>query len=387
MEGDPDRPIVVGRVYNGNNMPPFTLPDHKLKSIIRDHFGNEIVMDGTQGKESISIYSPAHHSLMQLGKSIHLFTASTDAKLSIDSETYSLGRKISMTKGWSFSADNGAWFSLKAGFGAAVVLGADFAASVGVKGTFSFGGLISYSKSWNFSYGLSREYKATKGAYKRVSASDAILDSQKDCYVTGGLNDNTMLKSNDDELILSYCANDGRKADLQKADSAATKAAMAMMGVVTVVSAASVIGMQWTLDKDGAAKSKADATKSIETQFTSISTSNAADAALAIAGGAAVISAMKGTKDADFKPPAHPDPTAKVTLDKKGLRLFAGKSQEAELVMMNDGTIDVIGKAGIDIKTADGGMNLFASKELKLSSHDGVKIDCELRHKNMTVIQ
>ena len=29
LEGDPDRPIVVGRVFNASDMPPCALPAHK----------------------------------------------------------------------------------------------------------------------------------------------------------------------------------------------------------------------------------------------------------------------------------------------------------------------------------------------------------------------
>ena len=32
LEGDPDKPIVTGCVYNGNNMPPDTLPEYKTRS-------------------------------------------------------------------------------------------------------------------------------------------------------------------------------------------------------------------------------------------------------------------------------------------------------------------------------------------------------------------
>ncbi len=35
LESDPDRPIVTGCVYNGNNTPPYTLPDEKTKSTLK----------------------------------------------------------------------------------------------------------------------------------------------------------------------------------------------------------------------------------------------------------------------------------------------------------------------------------------------------------------
>ncbi len=34
-EGDPDQPIVVGSVYNAQQMPPYTLPDNKTRSVIK----------------------------------------------------------------------------------------------------------------------------------------------------------------------------------------------------------------------------------------------------------------------------------------------------------------------------------------------------------------
>lgn len=35
LEGDPDQPIVTGRTYNANNQPPYPLPEHKSKTVIR----------------------------------------------------------------------------------------------------------------------------------------------------------------------------------------------------------------------------------------------------------------------------------------------------------------------------------------------------------------
>ena len=62
LEGDPDRPIITGRVYNGTNMPPFTLPDKNMVSGLKSNStpggggNNEISMDDSKGKELINIH-------------------------------------------------------------------------------------------------------------------------------------------------------------------------------------------------------------------------------------------------------------------------------------------------------------------------------------------
>jgi type VI secretion system secreted protein VgrG len=37
LEGDPDRPIVTGQVYNGRNVPPYPLPDNQTRSTIKSN--------------------------------------------------------------------------------------------------------------------------------------------------------------------------------------------------------------------------------------------------------------------------------------------------------------------------------------------------------------
>ncbi len=54
-EGDPDKPIITGRVYNGNNQPADTLPDEKTKSVIRSWNDNDIVIEDKDGDKHIQI--------------------------------------------------------------------------------------------------------------------------------------------------------------------------------------------------------------------------------------------------------------------------------------------------------------------------------------------
>jgi type VI secretion system secreted protein VgrG len=61
LEGDPDQPIIVGRVYNGEQMPPYGLPGSGVVSGLKSqtHKGsgyNELSMDDTAGKEKITIH-------------------------------------------------------------------------------------------------------------------------------------------------------------------------------------------------------------------------------------------------------------------------------------------------------------------------------------------
>ncbi len=63
LEGDPDRPIITGRVYNDKAMPPYELPSEKTKSTIKSNSSkggggfNEIRFEDKKGDEQIFIYA------------------------------------------------------------------------------------------------------------------------------------------------------------------------------------------------------------------------------------------------------------------------------------------------------------------------------------------
>ena len=61
LDGDPDQPIVIGRFYNGESMPPYALPGGAVTSGIKSntHKGkgfNELSMDDTAGKEKMTLH-------------------------------------------------------------------------------------------------------------------------------------------------------------------------------------------------------------------------------------------------------------------------------------------------------------------------------------------
>jgi type VI secretion system secreted protein VgrG len=63
IEGDPDRPIITGRVYNGANPTPYLLPDKKTKSTIKSNTSpggngyNELRFEDGKSKEQIFMHA------------------------------------------------------------------------------------------------------------------------------------------------------------------------------------------------------------------------------------------------------------------------------------------------------------------------------------------
>jgi type VI secretion system secreted protein VgrG len=63
LGGDPDRPVVTGCLYNGENTPPYTLPDEKTKSTIKSNSTiggggyNELRFEDKKGSEEVWIHA------------------------------------------------------------------------------------------------------------------------------------------------------------------------------------------------------------------------------------------------------------------------------------------------------------------------------------------
>lgn len=61
LEGNPDCPLIVGSVYNADQMPPYALPDHKTRSVIKTHSSkggggtNEIRFEDLKDSEQLLI--------------------------------------------------------------------------------------------------------------------------------------------------------------------------------------------------------------------------------------------------------------------------------------------------------------------------------------------
>jgi hypothetical protein len=196
--GDPDRPLVTGRVYNADNMPPLDLPREKYRSVVaRDHYGNQILFDGTPGGEHIMLHSPHHATTLELGKSVVSFT---------DSD------KTEFTRG------NTAGFQI----------GTQFEGFVGYKGEASLASTLEIKTGANFSYNFGRDVEYTLRDVYQTLDEDFIVDTdEKLSLIAGDKGKNSVFFAGDQEFELSV-------GDKKKSMDAASHARLKKYGVLAL---------------------------------------------------------------------------------------------------------------------------------------------------------
>lgn len=176
LEGDPDRPIIVGSVYNAEMMPAVDLPAEKTKSVIRDRGANEIIMEGKGGEEfmhlkqaygneikmdakekTIRLYCPTHNTELVMGRSIHWGT---------DSDLIEMikGKQSGVVMGWKHTTVGGARTEMTGGSKAEL--------NLLNKNTFVAGVNYQVIAGWDKRHSIS-------GKKQKLSALEELIKSQE----------------------------------------------------------------------------------------------------------------------------------------------------------------------------------------------------------------
>ncbi|MFK8031239.1 MAG: type VI secretion system Vgr family protein [Gammaproteobacteria bacterium] len=164
-EGDPDRPLITGRVYHGENRPPHGLPVNKVKSTIRSNSTpggggfNELTFDDTKGNEEVFIHSQHNTTI----KTLNDKNQSTG-----HNETLSIGNNRSKTVGVDEKSDIGS--------NRTETVGANEKISIGVNRTEDVGSNEQISIGVNRSETVGANEDITIGANRseKVGANETI---------------------------------------------------------------------------------------------------------------------------------------------------------------------------------------------------------------------
>ncbi|MCA9167905.1 MAG: type VI secretion system tip protein VgrG, partial [Planctomycetales bacterium] len=175
LEGDPDRPIITGRVYHAENMPPYGLPDKKVISGIKsktykgDGY-NEYVMDDSPGNELIREHgqfdkdSTIEHDLRE-----HVLN-NRSRDVSVD-ETVTVGKNQSLTVGVNRTIQVGANHSETIAANMTINVGANlvenvavnYAETVGAAMALTVGGVMTQTIGGAFVMAVGGAVSATVG--------------------------------------------------------------------------------------------------------------------------------------------------------------------------------------------------------------------------------
>lgn len=216
VEGDPDRPIITGRVYHGINKPPYDLPGEKTKSTIKSDSSlgggdsNEFRFEDKKGEEEIYLHGQkdwtiaiendknqtiGHDESMTIGnnrtKSVgndQSETIGNNKSIQVGSNhTETIGSNMSLTVGSNQTESVGVNCSETIGVAKSLTVGAAYQVSVGAAMNETIGAAkaeeIGAAKSVNVGGNSSENV----GANKSVEAGGNISESAgKDISLKSG---------------------------------------------------------------------------------------------------------------------------------------------------------------------------------------------------------
>lgn len=145
LDGDPDRPIVTGCVYNGENPPPYPLPEEKTKSTFKTSSSlggegfNEMRFEDRKGSEEIFVHAQKDYNEVVLNdhntRVLHFQTNTVDVD-----QTEMVGRYQRMTVGVDRTHSVGVNEAITVGADQRIFIGNDRDETVGADHSVKIGG-------------------------------------------------------------------------------------------------------------------------------------------------------------------------------------------------------------------------------------------------------
>ncbi len=216
IDGDPDRPIITGCVYNGQNKPPYGLPGDRTRSTIKSNSSkggggfNEIRFEDKKGQEEIYIHAQKDQNVeilnnlsttvgnterRKVGASRDTQIGTSDTKTVGTNETTTIGANQSLTVGASQtnniavarSTTIGGADTLTVGGARTTTVSAADTETVGGASILSVGGVYSVSVGGAMSLSVGGALSISAGGMISLQSGGVVNIIAPVVNVTGGL--------------------------------------------------------------------------------------------------------------------------------------------------------------------------------------------------------
>lgn len=200
IDGDPDRPIIMGCVYNGDNAPPYGLPGAKTRSTIKSNSSkggggfNELRFEDKKGSEEIYIHAQKDQNveiLNDLSTTVgntetRQVGASRSTRIGTN-DTRTIGSNDSKTVGANQSLTVGANRSSSIALGDTLTVGASRTESVGGSNTATVGGTSALTVGGVYTVSVGGAMTLQVGGALSIAAGGAINIAAPVVTVMGGV--------------------------------------------------------------------------------------------------------------------------------------------------------------------------------------------------------
>jgi type VI secretion system secreted protein VgrG len=183
MEGDPDQPIITGRVYNAESMPPFGLPGKKVVSGMKSNSTpggggyNEISLNDTKGQEGLTIH--AQYNMDTTVENDQTLTVHNNRDSTVDvDETQTVGNNQTISIGSNQETTVGSMMIITTGSSQTMNIGSDQTINVSSNQMEAVGASKTVTVSGNMTI--------ETGGNLTISAGSSIAISSPKIIITGG---------------------------------------------------------------------------------------------------------------------------------------------------------------------------------------------------------
>lgn len=185
LDGNPDRPLVTGCVYNGKNNPPYALPANKTRSVFKTNSHqasgfNEIRFEDEGGQEEIFIHGQKDRN--EVTQNCHTEQIGVDWSQAVGNDksiqvghdhTEAIGNNMDQTVGNNKSTTVGVNTMLTSGANIITTAGAAMVTTVGAAATLLVGSSSSTTVGSDESTSVGSDQTTTIGAKQTLSVGDS----------------------------------------------------------------------------------------------------------------------------------------------------------------------------------------------------------------------